>query len=442
VEQERQGHLASVTGEIRVSPVQKPGTGIITRNLRPGETLLKPGDKIKSVYVIQSGRISLCQAKGGKVVEIAQMSAGQSIGDEAVFGPMQWNLTALALRETVIVEMPLEAISSTLNGAPPSFKILIKALADRIKVSFNEVKTLKLNREAIPCPADNTAKVFGVLYHVGRMIGETDAEGKAIRADWGQFKKFAFEVFEESVVRLEDALNILIKLGYARVEGPTVHLMDMKQVEAFFDYYGNYHFKGGYDDLLKTNAKMQKVTEEFLRFADGYPVDRGGNAHLPYKATIDAMKKELGASFEADQLFRLEQKGLFIKRTATQDGGTLSFYRPDFEQMMLNWKILRELELWNEKGFVDVGDRMAAPSPTEPDPSSRAIVDPVAERKKWAEALAGWKPVAFSTEGAPKLRSGEKAEGEVWCHICMSVVDQKQKSCHVCGADLAQGKAA
>ena len=40
------------------------------------------------------------------------------------------------------------------------------------------------------------------------------------------------------------------------------------------------------------------------------------------------MKKTMGATFEADQLFRLEQKGLFIKRTTTQDGGILSFLPP------------------------------------------------------------------------------------------------------------------
>ena len=414
-------------------------TKVVTRNLRPGETLIKPGDKIKSIYMIQSGRISLCQAKSGKVVEIAQLSSGQSIGDEAAFGPMQWNLTALALRDSVVLEVPLESITEPLNQAPPPLKALFKAMGDRLKTSFNEVKTLKLNRDAVPCPADNVAKVFGVLYHVARIIGTLSEDGAKASADWTEFRKFAVEVFDESVVRLEDAVGILIKLGYARFEGNQLHLNDLKQVEAFFDYYGMYHFKGGYDDLLKTNAKMQKVTEEFLKLAERHPVDRGGNAHMPYKPTIDAMKKAMGATFEADQLFRLEQKGLFIKRTTTQDGGILSFYRPDFDQMMLNWKFLRELELWNEKGFVDTAGVQAAPTGGA---SAQPMLDPAEERKKWAKALEEWKPAAFSTEGSPTLRSGDKADGEIWCSICMSVVARNQKSCQVCGAELDTPKAA
>jgi CRP-like cAMP-binding protein len=404
---------------------------ITTRSIKQGSVLLKPGDKIKSVFLIQSGRISLCQSKGSKLVEIGQMTSGMSIGDEIVFAPLPWNLTALALRDSLIIEIPLEIMQEQVIRGNANTKVLLKALSDRSKVSYNELKTLKTNREVPPCPADATAKVFGVIFHTARAVGKP--QGDATVADWPEFLKYAFEVFDESQVRLEDAVNILSKLGYVKLEGKSIHLTEMGQIEAFFDYYGNYHFKSGYEELLKTNAKMARMTDVFIKISANYPVDRGGNAHLPYKATIDAMKQELGSGFEADQLFRLEQKGLFIKRTASNDGGVLSFYKPDFEQMMLNWKILRELELWNEKGFVEMAGFTSAPD---------AVFDPEAEKKKWARVLAEWKPAATQS-GVPKLRTGEKAAGEIWCPTCMSVVTKAQVSCQVCGSELpSRGKAA
>jgi hypothetical protein len=211
-----------------------------------------------------------------------------------------------------------------------------------------------------------------------------------------------------------------------------VRFVDMNQIEAFFDYYGNYYFKGGSSELLKTNSKSTKVTEAFLAVAAKHPVDRGGFAHLPYTATIDAMKESLGKTFEADQLFRLEQKGLFIKRTATQDGGVLSFYKPDFEQMLLNWKILKELETWNETGFIEPPGGAALPGHAESTPEH------VRERKQWAKALADWKPAVNAKGGVPQLRQGEKKPGEVWCHVCMSPVKKGQKLCEVCGAETAE----
>ena len=52
---------------------------------------------------------------------------------------------------------------------------------------------------------------------------------------------------------------------------------------------------------------------------------------------IEALKLTLGKSFEGDQFQRLEQKGLFVKRISSDQGGTLTFYKPDYEQMLLNW---------------------------------------------------------------------------------------------------------
>jgi hypothetical protein len=138
------------------------------------------------------------------------------------------------------------------------------------------------------------------------------------------------------------------------------------------------------------------------------------------------MKTTLGNSFEGDQLFRLEQKGLFIKRTTSNDGGMLSFYKADFQQMLLNWKLLREIELWNERGFVETVGFSAAPQDS---------VNLLSERKKWSEWLTHWKPAA-SVNGVPKLRTGAKKAGEVWCAVCMGVVVQGQKACEICGAEL------
>ena len=408
-----------------------PATRFLNRKLKQGEILLKPGDRVKNVYLIQSGRISLCQNKGDKIVEIAQLTAPDSIGDEAVFGPLQWNTLALALRETVVIELPVEVIQKQFDLASADSKAIFKALSDRIRASFGEIRTLQSNREMAPCPPDGTAKVFGVIFHSARAVGQVEGAGCVV--SWPELQSYAYEVFQESMIRLEDALNILVKLGYASFQSKdprsaphTVRLSDLGRVESFFEYYGNYHFKGGSRDLLKTNTKVTLMTEQFLKIADQYPVDRGGNAHLPFKATIDALKAALGKGFEADQLFRLEQKGLFMKRRAAADGGTLSFYKPDFQQMLLNWRILREIEGWNEKGYVDMAGFASAVA---------GGIGPQGDREKWSRLLADWKP-PVERGVVPQIRTGAKSPRETWCSVCMSVVSQGQAICEVCGVDL------
>lgn len=335
---------------------------VSSRKLKRGETLLKPGDKPKSFFVVKSGLLAMLEPNDEKVSKVGEFKMGGSFGEEMVLMPTsKWNYIVLALKDSEVIEVPIQNVAPVVEKLHEPIRVLIKGLFERVKSSFNEVKNLQLGEDTSPCPADNTAKVFGVIFHVARIQGRTDGQSTSVNRE--ELMKFATQVFDEDATRLEEALNILLKLQYARSIANDIEIMNMKQIEAFFDFYGNYHFKGGYAGFLKTNPKVQRIVDAFLEVANRHPMDRAGNCHLPYKETIDSLKKTLGANFEADQLFALEQKGLFIKRTTTQSGGILSFYKPDFDQMLLNWKILKEVELWNSKGYVD--EKFAPPSAVE-----------------------------------------------------------------------------
>jgi hypothetical protein len=402
------------------------------RRLVAGEVLGKPGDRLQSLFIIQSGCIALCNSKGGRLVEISRCYSPACIGDEALFGQGLWNVTAIAVRDTTVLEMSLDVMKGQLQSNP-LLPLLMRALSDRAKAVFAELRAIKSNRDQVPCPGDSTAKLFGVIYHSARILADLKkGEDGEPSVDWAELKKIASELFEEPSWRLEDGVTILVKLGYAKVEGAKLHFLEMRQLEAFFDYFGSYHFKGGSEELLRTNSKSTKVTEAFLKVAERYPVDRGGFAHLPFTETIEDLKAMLGKTFEADQLFRLEQKGLFIKRTATQHGGVLAFYRPDFEQMLRNWKILRELETWNETGFIEPAQGAVLQGMAE------SLPEHVAERKKWAKLLANWKPAVTASGSLPELRKGTKKPGEIWCSICMSPLKKGQGLCEVCGAEASE----
>jgi hypothetical protein len=100
--------------------------------------------------------------------------------------------------------------------------------------------------------------------------------------------------------------------------------------------------------------------------------------------------------------------------------------------MLLNWRILREIEIWNETGYIE-----ALPGSHLPGVAA-SVPDHAAERKKWAKMLINWQPTTASPsgKGVPELRKGEKKPGEVWCTICMSPLTKAQKLCDVCGAQV------
>ncbi len=328
------------------------------KNIKRGELLIKPGDRPKNVYLVTSGRISVLQPKGDKNVELFHVSDQQVLGEELISTPNQWGGGfAVALSDAKIIEVPAASIRELIETLRPEAKAIFKGVMERAKSTTSELKKIRVEKEQTPCPGDDTARVFGVILHSAKAVGRE--EDGAFVADWEEFKNFAVDIFGEPQPRLEEACAILLKLGYLeRAPGATefegvIQFKDLVPVENFFEFYYSYHFKPNAKDMLRTNERASRITDEFLKIAESTPADRGGRVTLPYKPTIDAMKKAFDGKFEADQLFALQTKGLMVKHTADSNGGTLMFIKQDFLQMLNNWRFLKEIELWNERGFVD-----------------------------------------------------------------------------------------
>ncbi len=227
------------------------------------------------------------------------------------------------------------------------------------------MKSYKLEHDSTPLPPDNVAKVFGVIFHTAMHTGLKKED--RVTVVWSAFKRYAQRVFLESPLRLEQASYLLTKLKLAEFEmtkdenDPNAieelgyfHYLNLTAVERFFDFYQNYHFKGGNADILRSDDKCIQVVDALIKLSAEEKMDRSGVVYMHYKNTLDKLKEVIGPSFNPDVLSRIEQKGLFLKRASDEKGGILSFFRSEFEIMLQNWRILKEIEKWNEKGFVEL----------------------------------------------------------------------------------------
>src|SRR5690606_31085319 len=118
--------------------------------------------------------------------------------------------------------------------------------SDKLKLILKEFQSMKLERDNTPCPADQAAKIFGTVYHVARAKGAEQENGE-IKVEWPLMKQYAQRVFLESPKRLENAVNIFVKIGHARYEWVSneddpqapeeigfVYFSDLPLVEQFF----------------------------------------------------------------------------------------------------------------------------------------------------------------------------------------------------------------
>lgn len=380
------------------------------KTINKGEFVFKEGDKVQSLILIQSGAVQLCISRPKKNIDLATVGAGQIIGEQALLGGV-YPYSALATTETKIVELPGDLYKQLVDGAPQVLKVVVKSLTERMKTALTEVRGFKAEKDPAPCPEDQVAKVFGSIFHTCNHKGEKDDKNPGkVTIEWSFLRQYSQRVFGESLKRLEQAANILVKLKIARYEmgkapdnpdGPDeiqkLHVDDLAAVEAFFEFFQYYYFKGGKTDLLKSDEMATNFLLHFLKIGETLTPDRFGAVSIEYSKVIESFKDDLGVNLNNDHFSRLEAKGLFLKRQPRTDGTVwLSFELKEFQTTAKIWRILREIEKWNEKGFVDIHE------------------DETKAKKK---------------TGAPS------------CPQCAIEVAPQAKFCHECGHKLVMDKA-
>ncbi|MGZ5278547.1 MAG: cyclic nucleotide-binding domain-containing protein [Pseudobdellovibrionaceae bacterium] len=347
------------------------------RVVKKGEYLFKEGDKILNIQLVQTGAVSLCIQRPKKNIELLTVGASQVLGEQGLYGAGTYSFSAIATAETKLMEIPLDAYKQSVETSPQMIKVLVKSLVDRVKGLTSDVKSSRMEKDTSPCPEDQIAKIFGVVFHTANHKGTKDAKDpNKVMVEWPMYKQYSQRVFTESPKRLEQALCVLVKLKLASFEmgrppedpeGPEqimrVNLHDLSAVEAFFEFYQYYYFKGGAkSEVLKLDESCSNLLSNLLTVSEGLEADRFGVVTLDFQKTLDRFKQEFGVNLISDHFSRLEQKGIFAKRQARQDGTVvLQFDLKEFKTTQKIWRILKEIDKWNEKGFVDMTEEDQKP---------------------------------------------------------------------------------
>jgi hypothetical protein len=369
------------------------------KTIKKGEYLFKEGDKIQFVHQIQQGAVSICMIRPKKNIELFLVGVGQVLGESALQGATTQPFSAIANVETKVLEVPVEFFKQQADTASPMLKILLKSLGDRLKLTTAEVRSYKMEKDSAPCPEDQIAKIFGSLFHAANHKGQHDEKDKnKVSIDWTMMKQYAQRVFTESPKRLEQAICVLVKLKLAAFEvgkapddpeGPDqiqkVHFNDISAVEAFFECYQYYYFKGtGKAENLKTDDMSMNMLTQFLAISEGLQPDRFGVVAIEYSKAIERFKTDMGINLNQDHFARMEQKGVFAKRQAKADGTVMLQYElKEFQTTLKIWKILREIEKWNDKGFVDLNEDDAKAKKKSDGPSCPSCAAPLTAGAKF-----------------------------------------------------------
>ncbi len=379
---------------------------------KKGELLFREGDKINSILIIQSGGVNLCVQRPKKNVDLMQLGSNQVLGETALGSASAYTYSAIATTETKVLELPLEQTRALIDGGTQALKLIVKSMADRVKQSMADVRANKMEKDGVPCADEQVAMIFGGVFHTLNHKGQKDAKNpRQIFMDWTLLKAYAQRVFGVTPKRTEQVLNILVKFKTAKLEmgkapdnpeGPDeiqrVFVDDASHLEGFFEYWQYHYFKNGRSDMLRFDETLLQYLNSLIKLGEGLTPDRFGVVQIELSKAMEHVKGEIGLNLTPDHFARLEQRGVFAKRAPKSDGVVwLQWEMKEFQHVARNWKFIRELDKWNEKGFVDLTEDQAI--------------------------------------------SKKKNPGEISCPQCSHGVPQGAKFCAECGHKLVADKA-
>ena len=260
--------LFNLDSEIRLVPFdlvlikyQKITNPILRKFLKKGEYLFKEGEKIQSVFIVQSGQINLCLQKNKKIVDIMSVGVGYVFADLVIQGLPNYNYSALIMSETKVVEVPIANFKQQFESLHQVNKTFVKGLAEKLKWTMNEVKSARFERDPSACPDDAVPKVFGTIFHVMNHKGLK--EGASAKMDWQTLRQYSQRIFGESLKRLEQATQLFKE---ALALGRHVLMIEFRQfAEQLFLFLGK--ILGGLHDQKDVQIAASAAGAE-----DGHPL--------------------------------------------------------------------------------------------------------------------------------------------------------------------------
>ena len=342
------------------------------KELKRGDLLFKEGEKITHLYVVQSGKVSLFLDRSGRKIEIMEGKVSHVMGETALFmNNPKHLLSAEAAGPCKILEVPVEVMKAQIETATPGVKLVAKSLVDAAKQNHLAIRSLKMEKDQSPCPQFSVPTLFCMLALVAKNSGhEVEDQPGHLQLDWTTLRIYTTRMFKESLIRIQAVVELLKKLGKAEMrferneedevdELVSVTLFDVQLIEDFAEFYQYNLYKPGKSEIIYVDPLALKVARALVELAADTEVDFRGAVRMEYDKLLRGVKDQFNFELKNLHLDALEKKGLFVKRQTNDQGEVfLSFDKVEFQDMLRFWQIISEIDKWNEKGFVDLNEKL------------------------------------------------------------------------------------
>lgn len=318
------------------------------KNLKKGDILFREGDPSEAMYVIKSGRIAITKAKGQSEIILAELGAGDMLGEMAFFDNKPRSAGAKALIDTVVIELPFKALNAQFKTFPEWLKAIVRTVNTHLRNANQKIKNLEK-------AADEDTQFFtpylvtrlgAVLGLVASRYGEKTPEGILVPPN--RLRNYCIQVFQQPTAKLSKFQEILQGLGYMKVEDigegrQKLTMFKLDQLMAFVDYYNDWLFTAE-DKKFSIEEKELKTLGVLIFYGKKPSAPTPDPKTNKIKVNLTQMQndsmKDLGFLFSVDDVNSLGEKGVVAEKSAGEGGLYTSYDLAEIEKLKEFWDLI------------------------------------------------------------------------------------------------------
>lgn len=186
-----------------------------------GQVLFNEGDAGDRLYVVVDGKIKLGIKSGdGRENLLGVLGPGEMFGELSLFDPLPRTATATALTDTILLGLGNRDLDTWLVGRPEVAKQLLRALAQRLRRTWEAVGDLVFS--------DVPGRVAKALSELAGKFGTKDPDGIHVAHDLTQ-EELA-QLVGASRETVNKALADFASRGWVRLEARAVVILDEERL--------------------------------------------------------------------------------------------------------------------------------------------------------------------------------------------------------------------
>lgn len=315
-----------------------------TRTLKKDEYLFRDGDPSDALYVIKGGRLAVVKNRGHAEVHLAELGAGEMIGEMAFFDNQPRSAGAKAMETTEVIVLPFQALNAQFKTFPEWLRAIVRSMNRHLRNANQKLRVLEKTPgdEAFFTP-HLIVRLMAILGLVTHRYGEPSPEsGESLVVPMGKVRTYTIQVFQLPTNKMQKLLEVLAKEGFLELkdlgEGRvrlTVHRKD--EIFEFLEFYNEYLFK---EESKRTTVLEEELfpLEAILHFAPKEsPEDK---VTLNLTEIQERSYVEMRRQVSVDDFDSLIEKGLVGEKVSNKEGHlTVEVNPAHLAELYKHWKL-------------------------------------------------------------------------------------------------------